>query len=658
MALESLVAPTTSREKLLHALYEAAELEQNLMCTYLYAAFSLKDEDDGLSAAETAAVKRWRRAILDVAIDEMSHLVAVWNITSALGGAPRFGRTNFPLDAGYLPAGVVVKLAPFNAAVLQHFVHLERPHGSEELDGEGFVPVSNASRTPVMPRLTPAGFDYATVGEFYATIGSHLRSHVELLGEQNTFCGDPSLQMSVNEVDLAGATPVASLADALAALDTIIIEGEGAPSDTEGSHFQRFVAIRDEFAGFSAANPTFIPAHPSAHNPVLRKPPRPEGRVWLEDLETVAVVDLANASYALTLRLLAASYALRSPSPEKALYVEVAIGLMRALTLLAERAARLPAGPSNPECNGGVAFTALREAAVLPAGPSAWQFYAERIDELSAVAENLASTDGRVEKAAHIIRSLSMRLRDAPAPRLDETQSAAAQEVVVAPTSKFIKTRMPEAVAVDGIDEVAGRDIAVRFDEKRCIHARFCVTQDPATFLANIDGPWIRPDASEVEYLASVIRECPSGALSYRRHDGHDELAPSVNLLSTREDGPYAVRAETLLRGRPIGFRATLCRCGASKNKPFCDKSHKYAGFKATGEPDTRESPLLEVRNGALAIDPEMNGPLQVRGNLEIISGTGRTVSRTMTVRLCRCGGSATKPFCDNTHRRNGFQAD
>src|SRR6476660_8589231 len=99
-----------TRERALHALYEAAELEHNLMCTYLYAAFSLKDgEGEGLSAAEADAVKRWRTAIVNVAIDEMGHLTAVWNITSALGGAPRFGRTNFPLDAGFLPAGVVVK---------------------------------------------------------------------------------------------------------------------------------------------------------------------------------------------------------------------------------------------------------------------------------------------------------------------------------------------------------------------------------------------------------------------------------------------------------------------------------------------------------------------------------------------------------------------
>src|SRR6476659_2695713 len=96
-----------SREQLLHALYEAAELEHNLMCTYLYAAFSLRDPDEtGLSRAEALALTRWRQSSLRVAVEEIGHLSAVWNSTAALGGAPRFGRANFPLDPGVLPAGV------------------------------------------------------------------------------------------------------------------------------------------------------------------------------------------------------------------------------------------------------------------------------------------------------------------------------------------------------------------------------------------------------------------------------------------------------------------------------------------------------------------------------------------------------------------------
>jgi CDGSH-type Zn-finger protein len=130
-----------------------------------------------------------------------------------------------------------------------------------------------------------------------------------------------------------------------------------------------------------------------------------------------------------------------------------------------------------------------------------------------------------------------------------------------------------------------------------------------------------------------------------------------VNLMSVREGGPYAFRAPLLIDGADEGFRATLCRCGASKNKPFCDGSHHAAAFSATGEPPTGNTDALSARDGALAIEPQLNGPLRVSGNLEILSGTGRAVARITGANLCRCGGSANKPFCDGTHARIGFKS-
>src|SRR5579864_8856253 len=173
-----------SRERLAHALCEAAELEHNLMCTYLYAAFSLKSgAAEGLSEKEAAAVAGWRRAIIDIAIDEMGHLAAVWNIASALGVSPPFGRDNFPLSPGRLPAGIVVKLAPFGLEVLQHFIHLERPNGSAEGDGRGFEPEFQLKRGISAPRVTPMPIDYDTVGEFYLDLDANLRAFAERLGE-------------------------------------------------------------------------------------------------------------------------------------------------------------------------------------------------------------------------------------------------------------------------------------------------------------------------------------------------------------------------------------------------------------------------------------------------------------------------------------------
>jgi CDGSH-type Zn-finger protein len=161
-----------------------------------------------------------------------------------------------------------------------------------------------------------------------------------------------------------------------------------------------------------------------------------------------------------------------------------------------------------------------------------------------------------------------------------------------------------------------------------------------------------------VEGLVEVAHACPSGAIRYRRLDGGaQEAAPPVNLAAIREAGPYALRGELVIDGVKAGFRATLCRCGASKHKPYCDGSHHEVGFTASGEPPSAETALLAERAGELAIDAQLNGPLKVSGNLEITSGTGRTVARVTSTFLCRCGGSASKPFCDGTHARIGFKS-
>jgi CDGSH-type Zn-finger protein/uncharacterized Fe-S cluster protein YjdI len=672
-----------TRERAFHALYEAAELEHNLMCTYLYAAFTLKDgEAEGLSAEEATAVKRWRSVLINVAVEEMGHLSAVWNITAALGGAPRFGRGNFPLDPGYLPAGIVVKLAPFNLQTLQHFVFLERPQGSTEKDGEGFAYERPYIRGSDMRLLTPMGMNYDTVGDFYSALSKGLRVLVEEYGEGGAFDGDPALQLSPNEIDLMGAKPVICLKTALAAFDAIVVQGEGAPSDSVDSHYQKFAGVREEYQRLLQKNPAFAPSFPAATNPVLRRPPRPEGRVWLENPEAIAVVDLANATYGLMLRLVAYSYAVRGPSPEKSLAVDLGICLMRAVVPLAERAARLPAGPSNPACHAGMSFTALRDNAALPAGRAARRFFVERFAQLAEIGESLRKPDdARSNAAADLLTSLAKRAArgfdlSKPGAVAGVAPAVGAAAGAIAAGGVAVSPGMPASVAagaqafgaahpsgptstvVNGVETAMGQKLALSFETRRCIHARFCVTGGPNVFLANVQGPWIHPDAMEVERVVELAHACPSGAITYQRLDGvHNELAPPVNLAAIREAGPYAFRGQLQIDGEPVGFRATLCRCGASKNKPFCDGSHHEVGFSATGEPPSGKTDMLPVRDGALAIEPEINGPLSVRGNLEITSGTGRVVARIVTARLCRCGGSANKPFCDGTHAKIGFKS-
>jgi len=68
-----------------------------------------------------------------------------------------------------------------------------------------------------------------------------------------------------------------------------------------------------------------------------------------------------------------------------------------------------------------------------------------------------------------------------------------------------------------------------------------------------------------------------------------------------------------------------------------------------------RSTAKLAARDGPLSIMPTKNGPLEVTGNLEIVTGTGRTVAAHAADVLCRCGGSSNKPFCDGTHAKIGF---
>jgi CDGSH-type Zn-finger protein/uncharacterized Fe-S cluster protein YjdI len=661
-----------SRESLIHQLYEAAELEHNLMCTYLYAAFSLKSgTEEGLGLAEADATSRWRRAMLGVAVEEMGHLTAVWNITAALGGSPRFGRLNFPLDPGGLPANVVVRLAPFGEAVLQHFIYLERPNGSSEPDGDGFTAEFQFRRGDARPRVTPMPVDYDTVGQFYETLSGNLREFVARVGEKEAFCGDRALQISRQEIDFQGCDPVFCTKTALAAFDAIVSQGEGANEENANSHYQRFIAIREEMQRLKQANPSFAPAHPAAVNPVLRRPVRPGARVWLEAEEAAATVDVANTAYMLMLRLLSHSYLVPRPNPVKALCIDLALGLMRAMTPLAEHAARLPAGPSAPGCNAGMSFTALRDAAPLPPGASAGKFFVERLRELAAAVEALATGDGapRVVQALRVLRDLAARAegrfenlaREAtPQVAMRATAAPAPVAVPAAPAAAVIEPGnvAPTPRTVDGVDYIEGRDLTLIYEGRKCIHSRFCVTWGPKVFIANVKGPWINPDAMTTDALTEIAHVCVSGAIRYKRKDGQpDEAVPPVNLISVREAGPYAIKADIRLDGaRAVSHRLTLCRCGASKNKPFCDGSHHDVHFDASGEPPTGKADMLPVRDGALEVDPQADGPLQVRGNMEIISGTGRVVARLQSARLCRCGASNNKPFCDGSHSRIGFK--
>jgi CDGSH-type Zn-finger protein/uncharacterized Fe-S cluster protein YjdI len=206
---------------------------------------------------------------------------------------------------------------------------------------------------------------------------------------------------------------------------------------------------------------------------------------------------------------------------------------------------------------------------------------------------------------------------------------------------------------------VEGKRVRIIFDARKCIHSRNCVLSRPDVFVPNVAGEWIHPDRATPAEVAELAHQCPSGAIRYEPIDAcAPEAAPIVNTVRVRENGPLAFHGAPTVAGAAAGLRVTLCRCGHSAQKPYCDGAHSTASFQATGEPPTRESQPLAARDGALTITPLRDGPLKVQGNLEVVTGTGRTANRVTETFLCRCGLSVNKPYCDGSHRKAGFRAD
>jgi CDGSH-type Zn-finger protein/uncharacterized Fe-S cluster protein YjdI len=648
--------PATHRDQLISMLAEAAEVEHCLMCSYLYAAFSLKQHaGEDLLPEELSAVKRWRAEIVAVATEEMLHLALVNNLLIAIGSRPHYRHYNFPAYAGQFPADVAVALLPFDAETLDHFIYVERPSQASEHDG-GTIEKPAYSRDLMRTDLaTDVPCDYETVGELYRTIAESISYLAAELGEEGLFVGEKGAQLTAQDVFLPGLCSIASEADALAALALIVEQGEGSVVCKETSHYARFRTIREQWQALSAQRAQFTPYRNAARHPVMRSPVDRAHRVQVVSEPAINLLDVGNASYFLMLRVFSLMSDPRNCLLPRPVVMAQAMSLMHALADIGAALTALPANPAHPGVMAGLTFTLSRTALGYESPDSAAWLIAERMLLLADHADTCAA-------ALPALARLSASLREGAAAwrRAHDGKGGAPAGQAESPP---VQAAPAADAASEGPEIARGESGTIYFDARRCVHSRHCVLEEPEVFKANQPGEWIFPDQATPERLARVARNCVSGAIRYERHDGVDaEIAPPVNLVRMRENGPLALNGAIRIvpaQGEASeALRATLCRCGQSKNKPYCDGSHGEAGFAASGEAVSRPSPQLDQRNGPIQVTPLRNGPLDVRGAAEIITGTGHTVDRTMAVRLCRCGRSGDKPFCDGSHRAAGFEAD
>lgn len=212
------------------------------------------------------------------------------------------------------------------------------------------------------------------------------------------------------------------------------------------------------------------------------------------------------------------------------------------------------------------------------------------------------------------------------------------------------------------ITKYPGKSAEVSWHGGLCIHIGECGRAKGELFVGGRQ-PWCQPDVASDDQVQEVIMRCPTGALTVEFADGsQSETASPENTITVAYNGPLFVRGELAIDGAPsdapgLKFRAALCRCGQSKNKPFCDNSHEDAGFRDYGAVGETGEPNAES-GGPLTIKAVKDGPLMVKGNVTISGGSGRTSWSGKQVALCRCGASENKPFCDGSHKKTGFTSN
>ena len=130
-----------------------------------------------------------------------------------------------------------------------------------------------------------------------------------------------------------------------------------------------------------------------------------------------------------------------------------------------------------------------------------------------------------------------------------------------------------------------GKNIDVQWDSRLCIHIGECGYSSGDLFVAGRD-PWCQPDLVDDENVIDVVKRCPSGALTYNdKAQGENEQPAQCNTVQVVYNGPLYIQGGLHIENAPqdmpgVNYRAALCSCGQSQNKPFCDNSHLKAGFE------------------------------------------------------------------------------
>lgn len=550
--------PIDSRDSLCRHLQTAIELEHSTLPPYLCALYSIVDDTN------TEA----RDVLQSVAIEEMLHLTLAANIINAIGGQPVLDAPSLlpphPTSLPHSNGSVVLSLRQFSKETLKGFMAVERP-------------------TSIGTAAEDEG--YATIGQFYRAIDEALVRLSDELGEKILFNGDPGRQVT-DTIYYGGAgriITVTDLASARFALREIVAQGEGLdhqsifdgdrdmfhPEREELGHYFRFEQLLLERAYRRGDTPSSGPSGKAvqvdwaAVHPMKENPRSADHAPGTSEREAM---DSFNTSYCTVLQLLERTFngvptLLRFATGAMYGLKQQMIDLMR-IRIDGEAGA---VGPSFEWIPPEERHFVGARVSVLPRGPYLMRGEVDVFD----VGEQKKLHGG----VCVLCRCGGSRTK----PFCDGTHARIGFVGTESASHDLMTDRRQAYPTADGA--------TVYDDRTRCAHFGQCTDRCPAAFGVN-ENAFVDPSAASTEVLASVVSGCPSGALTFAPTgsttpmEQHQE--PAIHPIV---DGPYRVRGGIEVVGTDgqayeARERQTLCRCGQSRNKPFCDGSHWYAEFR------------------------------------------------------------------------------
>jgi hypothetical protein len=436
----------TTKAQLVFYLGEAAVLEHQFMCQYLYAAFSLKKAPDATcTPAQFEHVRRWASTIYLIARQEMEHLSVVNSILTAIGGQPVLYHLDFPTQSAWyqgatrarreregdgepVPCDLPFLMVPFDLDAARRFCCMESPILADlppidrarvtswcYQDAAGQCGCTGGARAdlPVAPRFAmapeapPETVAPGTIQELYAALEQGLVTLDAQLGTAALFDGHPSGQAEIPSEYQIYLYPIGDLSSALAGLRMITKQGEGldAPPGYD-AHFQLFYDLAVDYEALLADDPAFRPSLPMAADASASGYAAPQTRIavalWRDGYATLLY--MLTGYFASYTKQAFGQYPYLSAALSQTTFAPLMTMLVRSL---GEVIAGLPGEPYAP-C-AGVDFNLTQEELRLLFDPTQppfrdIAFYRDRVESLVARLD-------QIEHAGPVPEDLVARIR-------------------------------------------------------------------------------------------------------------------------------------------------------------------------------------------------------------------------------------------------------